>query len=148
VAPSSDRAPPLAEIWHWSWLDRRWTGPLAWWAAAWGHDTVPVGGSDFHSAGQGRHLGGPVTWVACESDEPAAVLDGLRAGRTALAAGVDDPVLLRVDDELVAIGTDGTLMADRYGRRLVVRGDVARFPAAAGPHRLETPLAEVVAISP
>ena len=139
--------PPLAEIWHWTWLDRRWTGPLAWWAA-WGHDTVPVGGSDFHGSAQGRHLGVPVTWVACESDQPADVLDGLRAGRTALAAGVDEPVLLRVDDEFVAIGADGTLLTDRYGRRRVVRGEMARFPAAAGPHLLETPLAEVVAISP
>ena len=144
--PLTER-PPLAEIWHWSWLDRRWTGPLAWWAA-WGHDTVPVGGSDFHSAGQGRHLGGPVTWVACESDEPAAVLDGLRAGRTGLAAGVDDAVLLRVDDELVAVGADGTLLTDRNGSRQVVRGEIARFPATPGPHRLETPMAEVVAISP
>ena len=144
--PLTER-PPLAEIWHWTWLDRRWTGPLAWWAA-WGHDTVPVGGSDFHGPGQGRHLGAPVTWVACESDEPAAVLDGLRARRTALVAGVDDPVLLRVEDEFVAIGADGTLLADRFGSRQVVRGDMALFPAVAGPHRLETPLAEVVAISP
>jgi hypothetical protein len=144
--PLTER-PPLAEIWHWTWLDRRWTGPLAWWVA-WGHDTVPVGGSDFHDPAQGRHLGAPVTWVACESDQPAAVLDGLRAGRTALAAGVDEPVLLRVDDELVAIGADGTLLTDPYGRRRVVRGETARFPGAPGPHLLETPLAEVVAISP
>jgi hypothetical protein len=53
-----------------------------------------------------------------------------------------------VDDEFVAIGADGTLLTDRYGRRRVVRGEMARFPAAAGPHLLETPLAEVVAISP
>ncbi|HEU0213091.1 MAG TPA: CehA/McbA family metallohydrolase [Jiangellaceae bacterium] len=144
--PLTER-PPLAEVWHWSWLDRRWTGPLAWWAA-WGHDTVPVGGSDFHHPADGHLLGSPVTWVACESDEPAAVLDGLRAGRTALAAGIDDPALLRVDDELVAVGADGTLLTDRHGRRQVVRGDLARFPATPGPHVLETPLAEVVAISP
>ncbi len=25
--------PPLAEIWHWSWMDRRWGGPMAWWLA-------------------------------------------------------------------------------------------------------------------
>ena len=139
--------PPLAEVWHWSWLDRRWTGPLAWWAA-WGHDTVPVGGSDFHDPAQGHRLGSPVTWVASESDEPAAVLDGLRAGRTALAAGIDAPALLRVDDELVAVGADGTLVTDRHGRRQVVRGDLARFPASPGPHLLETSLAEVIAISP
>lgn len=144
--PLTER-PPLAEIWHWSWLDRRWTGPLAWWAA-WGHDAVPVGGSDFHSPDQGRPLGTPVTWVACESDEPGAVIDALRAGRTALAAGVDDAVLLRVDDELVAIGADGTLLTNRNGGRQVVRGEVARFPGTPGPHLLETPMAEVIAISP
>jgi hypothetical protein len=144
--PLTER-PPLAEVWHWSWLDRRWTGPLAWWAA-WGHDAVPVGGSDFHDSAQGPRLGSPVTWVACESDEPAAVLDGLRAGRTALAAGIGDPVLLRVGDEFVAVGADGTLLTDRHGRRQIVRGELARFPALPGPHLLETPLAEVIAISP
>jgi hypothetical protein len=139
--------PPLAEIWHWTWLDRTWTGPLAWWSA-WGLDTVPVGGSDFHSPDQGRPLGAPVTWVACESDQPSAVLDGLSTGRTAVAAFVDAPVLLRVDDELVAVGGDGTVLVDVDGRRQVVRGHRARFPAAPGPHRLETPMAEVIAISP
>jgi hypothetical protein len=53
-----------------------------------------------------------------------------------------------VDDELVAIGADGTLLTDRYGGRQVVRGDVVRFPATPGPHLLETPMAEIVAISP
>jgi hypothetical protein len=86
--------------------------------------------------------------VACESDQPSAVLDGLSTGRTAVAAFVDAPVLLRVDDELVAVGGDGTVLVDVEGRRQVVRGDRARFPAAPGPHRLETPMAEVIAISP
>src|SRR5580698_6253621 len=27
------RRPPLAEVWHWSWLDKRWTTPFAWWLA-------------------------------------------------------------------------------------------------------------------
>lgn len=138
--------PPLAEIWHWSWLDTSWTGPLAWWTA-WGLDTAPVGGSDFHTPSQGRPLAVPVTWVAAESSEPEAVLAGLRAGRTAVAAEIDAPVLLRVDDELVAVGADGTLLVDVDGRRTPVRGDLARFPGSAGPHRLETPLAAVVAIT-
>jgi hypothetical protein len=140
------RRPPLAEIWHWTWLDRRWTWPLAWWTA-WGEDTVPVGGSDFHSPAQGRHVGAPVTWVACESDNQAAVLDGLRAGRTALAAGVEAPALLRVGDEFVAVGGDGTHLIDRDGRRMPVRSELVRFPAAPGPHHLATPAAEIVAIT-
>lgn len=139
--------PPLAEIWHSSWFDRSWTAPLAWWTA-WGLDTVPVGGSDFHRPEQGLPLAEPVTWVAAESAEPGAVLAALRAGRTAIAASLDAPVLLRVGDELVAVGADGTLLVDTAGRRRPVRGELARFPAAAGPHQLETPLASVVAITP
>jgi hypothetical protein len=143
--PLTER-PPLAEVWHSTWLDRTWSGPLAWWTA-WGLDTVPIGGSDFHrSDPAGPSLGEPVTWVAAESAEPEAVLDGLRAGRTALAASAGAPALLRVDDELVAVHADGTVLLDSEGRRRPVRGDLARFPAAPGPHRLETPLASVVAI--
>jgi hypothetical protein len=145
--PLTER-PPLAEIWHWSWFDRTWTAPLAWWMA-WGRDTVPVGGSDFHSPDQWRPLAEPVTWVAAESTEPAAVLAALRAGRTAVSAGIDAPVLLRVEDELVAVGADGVLLADAEGWRRPVHADLARFPTAssAGPYRLETPRAEVLAIS-
>ncbi|MGH8777422.1 MAG: CehA/McbA family metallohydrolase, partial [Jiangellaceae bacterium] len=141
------RRPPLAEVWHWTWLDRTWTGPLAWWTA-WGTDIVPVGGSDFHAPDQGRPLGSPVTWVACASAEPEDVLDGLRAGRTALAVSVDAPVLLRVENELVALGADGTVLVDAEGKRHVVRTEMVRFPATPGPHRLETPMAAVVAIAP
>lgn len=146
IHPLPER-PPLAEIWHHSWFDLTWTGPLAWWTA-WGLDTVPIGGSDFHDPTQGRPVGRPVTWLACESAAPDAVLDGLRAGRTALSASIDAPVLLRVGDELLAVDADGTLLADSEGRRRPVHGDLARFPATPGPHRLETPMAAVVAISP
>jgi hypothetical protein len=139
--------PPLAEIWHCSWLDRKWSGPLSWWNA-WGLDTIPIGGSDFHKAEQGRPLGIPLTWVACEGREPEAVLDGLRAGRTAIAAGRDEPALLRVEDELVAVDADGLLLIDALGRRTAVHGDRVRLPGKPGPHRLESPSAEVVALSP
>src|SRR5690606_32735264 len=120
---------------------------------AWGLDTIPVGGSDFHDPAQGRPLGAPVTWVAVEwtDDGPPPaelVLDGLRHGRTAVAAGTGAPALLRVDDQLVAVDADGTLLVATHGRRRPVRGDLVRFPAADGPHRLETPLAAVVAITP
>lgn len=142
-----DIRPPLAEIWHWSWLAPTWTGPLAW-LNAWGRETVPIGGSDFHDPGEGRPLGAPVTWVACESTEPEAVLEGLRLGRTAVAASIDAPVLLRLGEELLAIGAEGTLLTDIHGNRRAVHGDIARFPATSGPYLLETPLAAVVAISP
>src|SRR5262249_37203563 len=74
------RRPPLAEVWHWSWLDLRWTAPLAWWLA-WDPGSVPVGGSDWHRPSDLCAVGTPTTWVECEAADPAAVLGGLRAGR-------------------------------------------------------------------
>ena len=138
-----DRRTRFAEVWHWTWLDRSWGGPLAWWQS-WGADVIPLGGSDFHTPAQGRPLGRPTTWVQCEGDD---VLGGLAAGRTAISAGRDEPVLLRVDDEFVALDADGTYLVDAAGRRRVVHGDSVRFPAGDGPHRLETATNSVVAIS-
>ncbi len=133
---SLDRRPPLAEIWHWSWLDTRWGGPVAWWEA-WDRDVVPIGGSDFHNPAEGHPPGIPTTWVLCADDGVDAVLAGLAAGRTAVSAGRDAPVLLRVGDELVALGADGTLLVGPDGRRRAVHGDRFRVGAAAGPHRLD-----------
>jgi hypothetical protein len=79
--------PPLAEVWHSSWLTRQWSGPLAWWQA-WGTHVTPVGGSDRHGPADGAGPGRPTTWVAVDEaarspDELVeAVLDGMRAGRT------------------------------------------------------------------
>ena len=52
------RRPPLAEVWHWSWLDPHWTTPLAWWLA-WDPRSVPVGGSDWHRPGDDAPPGSP-----------------------------------------------------------------------------------------
>jgi hypothetical protein len=49
IAPMK-RRPPLLEVWHWSWLDTRWTTPLSWWQA-WDPAAIPVGGSDWHNPG-------------------------------------------------------------------------------------------------
>ncbi|HEY5985338.1 MAG TPA: CehA/McbA family metallohydrolase, partial [Streptosporangiaceae bacterium] len=127
--------PPLAEVWHWSWLDPRWTTPLAWWLA-WDPSAVPVGGSDWHRPGEMAQLGCPTTWVECAGDRPADVLDGLRCGRVAISAGRDGPVLLRMSDELVAVGADGTTLAGPDGPRARVSGPRQTFPAASGYHRL------------
>jgi PHP domain len=129
------RRPPLAEVWHWSWLDPRWTVPLAWWLA-WDAGAVPVGGSDWHRPGSDAPPGTPTTWVECEGDDAAAVLAGLRAGRCAISARRDGPVLLRMDGEFVTDGADGCVLAGPEGPRAVVRGDRATFPAADGYHRL------------
>jgi hypothetical protein len=141
--------PRLAEVWHSGWWDRTWGAPLAW-LLAWGPGTVPIGGSDFHDLDQAPRPGRPTTWVAVEDVSVAGVLAGLRAGRTAIGATPRGPVLLRVDDSVVALGADGTLLVDVTGRRRPVRGSPARFPAALpardGPHWLEDDRAQILAI--
>ncbi len=136
------RRAPLAEVWHSSCSDMRWGGPLAWWLA-WDQDVVPIGGSDFHRD-PGARPGSPTTWVAYEGDD---VLGGLRARRVAISAERDGPLLLRLDDELVALGADGALLTGPDGRRRVVHGDRTAFPAEPGPHWLEDHEAAVLAIS-
>ncbi len=137
VAPMK-RRPPLVEVWHWSWLDTKWTTPLAWWLA-WDPGAIPVGGSDWHVQGNDAPPGSPTTWVEAEADEPDAVLDAIRAGRTAITASRDGPALLRVGDEFVACGADGLILTGPEGPKATVSGDLARFRAADGFHRLVDP---------
>ena len=141
------RRPPLLEVWHWSWLDLRWTLPLSWWLA-WDPAAIPVGGSDWHQEGSDAPPGRPTTWVECTGDEPAEVLDGLRAGRVAISAERDGPLLLRRDDALVAVGADGLTLAGPQGPCARVRGDRATLPGHAGPHRLVDPAGAALALSP
>jgi hypothetical protein len=129
------RRPPLIEVWHWSWLDLRWTNSLSWWLA-WDPGAIPVGGSDWHRPGADAAPGSPTTWIEAASAEPQALLDGLRAGRTAISATRDGPVLVRAGGELVAAGADGTILAGPDGPFALVRGALARFDGAAGCHRL------------
>jgi hypothetical protein len=144
--------PPLIEVWHWSWLDKHWTTPLSWWMA-WDPDAIPVGGSDWHRPGSDAPPGSPTTWVECELDDPREladprqVLDGLRAGRTAISASRDGPVLLRVDGDLLAVAADGAILAGPDGPKARVRGEMARFPGAAGSHRLLGPTGATLALT-
>jgi hypothetical protein len=143
--------PPLAELWHSGWWDRTWTAPLSW-LLAFHPDAVPVGGSDFHTPGQGPVLGAPTTWVLCPVSDPRdatvpMVLDGLRAGRVAISESPTGPLLLRIDGGFVAVGADGALFTGYSGRRQVVRGEQAGFPPGPGPHWLEDHRAQVLAIS-
>ena len=124
--------PPLAEVWHWPWTDLADGGPLAWWAAA-GRPT-PVGGSDWHRPAHGAAPGSPTTWVACADGD---VLGGMAAGRTAVSAGRDAPVLLHVGDEWVAVDADGAMLVCPDGRRSPVRGECHTFTGHDGPHLLE-----------
>lgn len=137
--------PPLAEVWHSGWWDRTWGAPLAW-LQAWGADTIPVGGSDFHNPAQHARLGQPTTWVACPDRSAAGVLDGLAAGRVAISADPDGPLLVPAGEDLLALDADGALLADTTGRRRVVRGDRATFPAGPGLHWLEDHRTQILAI--
>jgi hypothetical protein len=127
--------PPLVEVWHWSWLDPRWTAPLAWWLA-WDPGAIPVGGSDWHRPGADAPPGTPTTWVECAGDGPDAVLDGLRHGRVAISARRDGPVLLRSDGGMIAVDAEGTTLAGPDGPLARVQRSRQSFPAAAGYHRL------------
>jgi PHP domain len=141
------RRPPLVEVWHWSWLDKRWTLPFAWWLA-WDAAATPVGGSDWHRPGADAPPGQPTTWVECSGNEPDDVLDGLRTGRVAISAERDGPVLLRHDGDLVAIGADGTTLAGPRGPCARVRGDLARLGGRPGPHRLLDAAGAALALVP
>jgi hypothetical protein len=141
------RRPPLLEVWHWSWLDPTWTTPLSWWQA-WDPAAIPVGGSDWHREGSDAPLGTPTTWVDSADASVDAILDGLRAGRVAITAAREGPVLLRHDGSLVAVGADGLLIADPEGPYRRVRGDLERLPDRAGYHRLLTPSGATVALTP
>lgn len=156
------RAPRALELWHVSWFrDLRDTAAWAFWQR-WCPTpgaVVPVGGSDFHRPGEGPLPGLPTTWVAAEEPSAEAVLAAVRAGRTSISIGVGggrepdpfrSPLLLRVDDELVALAADGTVLVDLHGRSRRVRGDRTRLAGAPadGPFRLENPAGGVLAISP
>jgi hypothetical protein len=78
------------------------------------------------------------------------VLAGMAAGRTAVSAAPDAPVLLRVDDDLWALDADGTQLVCPDGRRTPVRGDHADravLHGHDGPHLLERDDRALVAIT-
>ncbi len=140
------RRPPLIEIWHWSWLDLRWTAPLSWWLA-WHPDAIAVGGSDWHRPGSDAPPGSPTTWVLSEAADPGAVLAGVGAGRVAIAADRNGPALLRADGELVAADADGAILCDAGGPLRRVAGDLARLGDAEGYHRLIDPAGTTLALT-
>lgn len=145
--------PPLAELWHSSWLDRRWGGPVAFWHA-WGASTTAIGGSDWHNPSSLAPPGSPTTWVAVDAavagpDElPGLVLAGLAAGRTSVSAGYAEPVLLRNGDTFVAVDAPGTLLLGWDGSRRAVRTSYEEFPAELpGAHILIDHTGQVLALS-
>ncbi|HEX9034016.1 MAG TPA: CehA/McbA family metallohydrolase [Streptosporangiaceae bacterium] len=144
TAPMKGR-PPLLEVWHWSWLDPHWTTPLAWWLA-WHPGALAVGGSDWHRPGSDAPPGSPTTWVLCEAAGPQAVLAGLAAGRAAVSADRNGPVLLRAGGEIIASGADGAILVGPDGPKARVRGELARFAGDPGHHRLTDPSGATLAL--
>lgn len=141
------RRPPLVEVWHWSWLDLSWTTPLAWWQA-WDPATIPIGGSDWHRQGADAPPGTPTTWVECADDSTTAILDAVAAGRLAITAERDGPILLRHDGDFVAIEADGLVLAGPDGAYRRVSGGHATLPGRPGYHRLLTPAGRTLALVP
>ncbi|MFD1716842.1 CehA/McbA family metallohydrolase [Georgenia deserti] len=145
--------PDALELWHVSWfLQPTSTAP---WAllARWARDVSLLGGSDYHHPRHGYLPGTPVTWVAAADRSPEAILDGVRAGRTALTRlpSPDAPALVRVGEDLVAVAADGTVLTDLDGRSRLLRGERTVIPAGragTGPYRLTTPAGELLAVSP
>ncbi|HEX3959239.1 MAG TPA: CehA/McbA family metallohydrolase [Trebonia sp.] len=163
------RRPPLVEVWHWSWLDLSWTIPLSWWQA-WDPAAIPVGGSDWHRDGSDAPPGQPTTWVEVPQEaaeaggaiatadgglaiaDPAAILSAVRAGRVAISATRDGPVLLRVNagsgGDLVAVGADGLIVTGPEGPYLRVSGDRATLPGKPGYQRLLDARGATLALTP
>jgi hypothetical protein len=143
--------PPLLEVWHWSWLDLHWTNSLSWWLA-WDPAAIPVGGSDWHRPGSDAPPGTPTTWAETETDDPRdtspdAVLAAAAAGRTAISASRDGPVLLRSAGELIAVGAEGTVLAGPDGPCALVRSALERFGGRPGWHRLLDPSGATLALT-
>ena len=120
--------------------------PLGWWLA-WHPDAIPVGGSDWHQPGSDAPPGTPTTWVEAEAETRPPCLPPRRPGGTAISAGRDGPVLLRIGDELVASDADGSILVGPEGPKARVRGPLAKFPAAEGPHRLTDPDGATLALT-
>jgi len=144
--------PPAIELWHIGWFrDLRSTAPWAYWRH-WRPDAVLLGGSDFHDLTHAYPPGTPTTWVLAEDRTPDAVFAAVLAGRTAIAIGPapGTPTLLRLDEDLIAIDADGTVLVDIDGRRTAVHGSRVSLPAGdagTGPFRLESADRTLLAVS-
>jgi hypothetical protein len=65
-----------------------------------------------------------------------AVIEGLTAGRVAITARREGPILLRLADELVAVEAEGTTLVGPCGPRARVTKARQAFPGSRGYHRL------------
>jgi len=146
-----ERKPGHAEIMHSSWqADPADTSIWSWWNAWGGASAAPLGGSDFHAYGEGNMVGTPTTWVAAEDSSVESILEGVKAGRTALSMGGvrSGAVLFRMGDELIARDAEGAIFSDITGRRRVITGHSQTIQDnGSGPYRLESADRRILAIT-
>lgn len=157
-----EREPGGVELYHSSWYEEPIATSALAWFQRWRRDVVLIGGGDFHNRSTPLRPGLPTTWVAAEELSAEAILDGIRAGRTAITASatfVSDsearplhaaaPILIREGERLLALDSVGLVLISGSGRRLVVEEHSQRIPAppSDGPYRLEDPTRRVLALS-
>jgi hypothetical protein len=145
-----ERRPAAVELWHSTWFaELISTAPFSWFRT-WPAGATLLGGSDVHMLEEPQRPGTPTTWVAAADASVEALLDGVRAGRTAItgSASFDGtallpdlmtaPALLRLGDDVAAVDADGLVLVDGAGRRRLVRGARESFAAdpADGPFHL------------
>ena len=87
----------VREVWQAPWRWYNWESVRDWDALlAEGRRITPVGGSDSHwvPPAEPMHphtIATPTTWLLCESRSESAILDAIRAGRTAISDAPDGP---------------------------------------------------------
>jgi len=145
-----ERRPAAVELWHSTWFaELISTAPFAWFRT-WPAGATLLGGSDVHMVEEPQRPGTPTTWVAAADASAEAILDGVRAGRTAITGNASfdgtallpelmtAPALLRLGDDVVAVDAEGLVLVDGAGRRRRVRAARESFAAdpADGPFHL------------
>ncbi|WP_127791887.1 CehA/McbA family metallohydrolase [Agromyces sp. LHK192] len=145
-----ERRPAAVELWHATWyLELISTAPFSWFRT-WPEGATLLGGSDFHMLEEPQRPGTPTTWVAAEDASAEAILEGVRAGRTAITGtGSFDgqvlmpqlmgvPALVRLGGDVVAVDAEGLVLVDGAGNRRSVRSARETFAAdpADGPYHL------------
>ncbi|NLE99305.1 MAG: hypothetical protein GX596_15150 [Propionibacterium sp.] len=157
-----DGAVHAVELYHSTWYeDPIDTSALAWFQGR-GDGAVLLGGGDFHNRSRPLRPGLPTTWVAAEECTPAAILEGMRQGRTTITASAQldsetearpihdrAPMLIRDGEELSVLCAGGLVLVSGSGRRVVMVGDsqVLTAPRCDGPYRLEDASRRVLALA-
>ncbi len=128
----------LSEVWHSSW-ERDNSEPIEWWE--YNGKPIPIGGSDFHKIGSDGLPGDPTTWIQVSTEDfhvtQDHVLDALRAGRVAISANPQAPVVFPIGDEIAVDGGDGCTLLTPSGSEKIIRSNFETFAAESGLYSLK-----------